>query len=65
MNKRNLVIILCVLGAVGLAAYLSRASWIGNGASAQGAAARPRGVGGNSASGPPGRSRSMSTRSES
>jgi RND family efflux transporter MFP subunit len=35
MRKRTLVIVVCLLGVVGLAAYWSRASWIGNGASAK------------------------------
>jgi RND family efflux transporter MFP subunit len=39
MRKRTVVIVICLLGVVGLAAYLSRASWTGNGASAK---AQPR-----------------------
>jgi RND family efflux transporter MFP subunit len=35
MRKRTLVIVVCLLGVVALAAYWSRASWIGNGASAK------------------------------
>jgi RND family efflux transporter MFP subunit len=35
MRKRTLVIVVCLLGVVGLTAYLSRAAWIGNDASAK------------------------------
>jgi len=39
MRKRTLVIVVCLLGVVGLTAYLSRAWWTGNAASAN---AQPR-----------------------
>src|SRR3954452_4946906 len=41
MKNRNLIIVVAVLGIAALAAFLTRASWTGSGASAQGPQ-RPR-----------------------
>ena len=42
MKKRNLIILLAVLAIAGGAAFFTRASWMGGGASAQGPQQRPR-----------------------
>ena len=42
MKKRNLIILACVLAIAGGAAFFTRASWIGGGASAQAPQQRPR-----------------------